>query len=448
MPSEEPALGERTAAANPAGDPTRGLSGASGQVVILEVVAGPHRGLCYEYDRHDTLLVGRGAAANLQLIDDPHFSRHHFLLEFNPPRVYLRDLNSSNGTTVNGKAATECLLNDGDEIAGGTTRIRITLKAPIAVEAGSAESEAHAVQQAERFAAETGEFSPNARDSVAALPNFIPGYEVIRELGAGGMGAVYLARERATGRERAIKLMLPESAASERATKLFLREASVLSRLDHPNIVRYHEMGFELGQFYFVMEYVPSTPLPEIVSRAAPRRRAALVCEIAARVLDALEYAHDCGIVHRDLKPANILMGSAGGKHVVKLSDFGLAKNFQNAGFSGMTMSRQMRGTFAFMAPEQLIRCRDARPPADLYALGATMYYLLAGRHPLTFGAGRDPVLVVLEDEPPPLARVCPGLPRGLEGVVHRALRKDPARRYADAPALRTALEPFLDDDD
>lgn len=417
---------------------TLGLVAPAGPSVVLEVTAGPHRGLRFEYDRHDTLLVGRGVAANLQLIDDAHFSRHHFLLEFNPPRVYLRDLASSNGTKVNGKPVTECHLADGDEIGGGTTRIRVTLPKPAVAETVTHAPRAATAGVALSLATIDAPRTPPGAD----LPTFIPGYEFVRKLGAGGMGAVYLARQNGTGREVAVKLMLPESAASERAMQLFLREVSVLSKLDHPNVVRYLDVGSALGQFYFVMEYIPCGPLADAAASLTPARRVPFVCGVLCRALDGLAYAHARGFVHRDFKPANLLVG-AGDRPVVKVSDFGLAKSFQNAGFSGMTLSGQAMGTLAYMAPEQLTHCRDAKPAADVYAVGATIYALLAGRPPLDVRPGRDPVRVLLEDPPPLLAAACPWVPQALATVVHRALRKAPADRFPDAAAMRAAVAPF-----
>lgn len=429
---------ERLAKAGLAGDArTLGLAGEAAPRVALDVTAGPHAGLRFEYDHHDTLLVGRGHAANLQLIDDPHFSRHHFLLEFNPPRVYLRDLGSSNGTQVNGRRVTECDLNDGDEIGGGTTRIRVSLATPDPL----------ATIDRAPSASGTGGFELSAltgdhhAEPAAVLPNFIPGYDVLRQLGEGGMGAVFLARHKGTGAEYAVKLMLPESAASERAMRLFLREVSVLSKLDHPNVVRYHDMGSAAGQFYFVMEFVPGEPLAERAAALAPEKRISFACRVASLALDGLAYAHGQGFVHRDFKPSNVLVSGSDDALRVKIGDFGLAKSFQNAGFSGMTMSGQVMGTLAFMAPEQLTHCRDAKPTADLYAVGATLYALLAGCFPLEVRKGRDAVRTLLEDEPKPIRERVPQVPPGLADAIHRALRKNPADRFADAAAMRVALE-------
>src|SRR5262249_11494370 len=153
---------------------------------------GPHQGARFEFDRHDTFLVGRAPTAHLQLLDDAYFSRHHLLLEFNPPRCYLRDLGSSNGTSVNGQKVAECFLRDGDVISGGKTRMRLSL-----------------VGAAPEPAAE----APAATDPGAVPP--IPGYEVLRPLGRGGMGAVYLVRRQADGDLCALKLILPEAAADD-----------------------------------------------------------------------------------------------------------------------------------------------------------------------------------------------------------------------------------------
>jgi serine/threonine-protein kinase len=414
-------------------------------VVVLTVTAGPHRGARFEYDCHDTLLVGRGSAANLQLLDDPQFSRHHFILEFNPPRVYLRDLGSSNGTKVNGRTVKECFLNEGDEISGGRTQMVLSLARRPAVPTAAAPTRSFSPGPATILAQEpTGPVAPPPADE---LPTFIPGYEVMSVLGRGGMGVVYRARHRATGWESAVKLMLPESAASERAIRMFLREVSVLSNLDHPNVVRYHEVGSALGHLYFVMEYVPAWDLLQRLRELPDEGQPGFACRVIARALDGLAHAHGKGIVYRDFKPANLLVTASPVMPEVKVSDFGIAKSFQDAGFSGMTLSGETHGTLSFMAPEQLTHCRMVRPAADLYSVGASLYYLLAGRPPLNLRAGREPICVILDEEPLPLDQARPGLPSGLAGVVHRALAKDPAQRFPDAATMRTALQPFFADD-
>jgi serine/threonine-protein kinase len=406
--------------------------------VALEVVAGPHRGQRFQIGRHETFLVGRAPDVNLQLIDDAHFSRHHFLLEVNPPRCYLRDLGSSNGTFVNGERVRERFLRDGDVISGGKTRIRVSLPghAPPPTLTRSAVP-APSLAGAWRTEAAAGSGVP-----VGGAVQPVPGYHVERLLGQGGMGAVYLARRAVTGEPCALKVILPESAADERAMKRFLREVSVLSQLRHPRIVRFQEMGIHHGQFFFAMEYVPAVNLRDELTGLAEHRRVPLVSALACQVLEGLDYAHAQGFVHRDIKPANVLVARAGGLSA-KLADFGLAKNFENAGFSGMTHEGQVLGTVPFMAPEQVAQARSARPAVDLYSVGATLYHLLSGRYPHDFGQHKDPLAVILQEAPAPLRRHCPSAPEGLAAVIHRALARDPACRFPSASAMREALLPY-----
>src|SRR5262249_44280745 len=159
-------------------------------------------------------------------------------------------------------------------------------------------------------------------------------------------------------------------------------------------------------------------------------------------VLEGLAYVHARGFVHRDIKPANILVSGQGQKLRAKLADFGLAKNFENAGLSAMTREGQLVGTLAFMPPEQVISARRAQPAGALYAVGATLYYLVSRHYPYDFGRGKDEVAVVLEDAPVPLGERCPGVPVGLAGVVQRCLARDPGERFATAEELRQALLP------
>jgi serine/threonine protein kinase len=270
----------------------------------------------------------------------------------------------------------------------------------------------------------------------------VSGYEIVRELGRGGMGIVYLARHRGSGVTCALKVIVPELATDERIMQRFLREVSVLSRLNHPRIVRFQEMGTYRGQFFFAMEYVEAVNLCEVLAPYPEPTRVAALCGLVCHVLEGLAYAHARGFVHRDVKPANILVSGQGSKLRAKLADFGLAKDFENAGFSAMTREGQLVGTLAFMPPEQVVSARRAQPAGDLYAVGATLYYLLSRQYPYEFGRGKDEVAVVLEDAPVPLTERCPGVPAGLAEVVGRCLAKDPAGRFATAEEVRQALLP------
>lgn len=421
--------------------------------ITLDVVAGPHQGTSFEFDQHATFLVGRGPAAHLRLADDRYFSRHHLLLELNPPCCFLRDLSSTNGTIVNSRRVREAYLGDGDIIEGGNTRIKFTVNgenppsravapatAAAATDQGSANATVMASSQAPSMSATD---SPEPSAPRTDLTPQVHGYEFLRKLGRGGMGAVYLVRQQATGRHYALKVIVPESASSDRAMAMFLREISVLSRLDHPRIVRFHEMGLAQGQFYFAMEYVETIDLAAILSAQPARDQIRAACRLVCQVLAGLSHAHERGFVHRDIKPSNLLVGHEGTKLGAKLADFGLAKNFENAGFSGMTRDGQVLGTLAYMAPEQVIDARRATPSVDIYSAAATLYSLLAGRPPHGSRNANELILAILEKLPPPLDRINPSVSRALAGVIERALAIDPRDRYPTARDLRDALSPF-----
>ncbi|MBX3472462.1 MAG: protein kinase [Planctomycetes bacterium] len=263
-------------------------------------------------------------------------------------------------------------------------------------------------------------------------------YVLTRELGRGGMGVVFAARDPALGREVAIKVVLAPAPPADLLER-FRLEAATAARLSHPGVVKVHEAGVERGRPYFVQELVEGESLQARLDRAGPLppvEAARLVRELAL----AVEHAHAQGVLHRDLKPANALVTPAGR---VCLVDFGLAKDALAGG--DLTRTGELLGTLGFMAPEQAgdgAKRVDAR--ADVYGLGATLYALLTGRPPF---AGGSPVQVVrrlLEEPPTPPTRERPEVPPALEALVLRCLAKEPGRRPASAADLAAALDARL----
>jgi WD40 repeat protein len=268
----------------------------------------------------------------------------------------------------------------------------------------------------------------------------VPGYEVLAEVGRGGMGVVYKARHRGLGRAVALKMILAGAGAGPDERGRFRTEAEAVARLQHPNIVQVHDAGEHEGRPYLALELVEGGSLKDALDGTPqPARRAAELVETLAR---AIHHAHQKGIVHRDLKPANVLLTADGSP---KLTDFGLAKLVAGpAGAAGPTRSGAVVGTPSYMAPEQAAgRAGQVGPAADVYALGALMYELLTGRPPFRAAAPLDTLLQVLHDEPVPVRRLQPKVPRDLETVCHKCLHKDPARRYVSAEALADDLRRF-----
>ena len=279
---------------------------------------------------------------------------------------------------------------------------------------------------------------------VAALPQPVPHYTTLRELGRGAMGVVYQARHNQTGQMVALKLIIPETATTRSAIDRFLREMSVISQLRHPNIVEWYEQGMTRGQFWFAMEYVTGTNLEALAKEDPGRYPTTQACRLTCQILKGLEQAHRLGFVHRDIKPENILIAQAPEGLLAKISDFGLAKSFRGVGLSGLTFSGEMRGTVPFMPPEQMLDFKTVTPLADLYATAATLYYLLTCQYIYDEPAdGGDLIRMLLEEQPMPIRNRRPDVPAPLAAVIEKCLARDPKERFTDATSMRKALKPF-----
>jgi WD40 repeat protein/tetratricopeptide (TPR) repeat protein/tRNA A-37 threonylcarbamoyl transferase component Bud32 len=275
---------------------------------------------------------------------------------------------------------------------------------------------------------------PTAAEGVQAPAPIVPGYDILDELGRGGMGVVYKARQSKLDRLVALKMILAGAHAGTEGRQRFRAEAEAVARLQHANIVQIHEIGEADGLPFFSLEYCAGGTLADrLRGRPLPPREAARLAETLAR---AVQVAHEAGIVHRDLKPANVLLTTDG---TPKISDFGLAKRLD--GPSGQTASGAVLGTPSYMAPEQAGgKGKEVGPAADVYALGAILYELLAGRPPFQASTALDTLLQVVSDEPAPPSRWQPRLPRDLETVCLKCLEKDPAKRYLTAAELAADL--------
>jgi hypothetical protein len=294
--------------------------------------------------------------------------------------------------------------------------------------------------------------------SGAGAPPWVPGYEILGELGRGGMGVVYQARQKGLKRVIALKMILAGAHAGPQDLARFRTEAEAIARLQHPNIIQIHEVGEQDGLPYFSMEFCSGGSLAaRLQGTPLPPRDAARLGEALARAMHA---AHQAQVVHRDLKPANVLLqrksdlphpkpapaGAEGAfrldDYEPKVTDFGLARKLDEA---GQTASGALLGTPEYMAPEQAAgKTKEVGPAADVYALGALLYECLTGRPPFRAATVLDTVLQVLEAEPAPPRLLNPGVSRDLETIILKCLAKEPARRYANALALAEDLRRFL----
>jgi eukaryotic-like serine/threonine-protein kinase len=277
----------------------------------------------------------------------------------------------------------------------------------------------------------------NTNAATPAAPRPIDGYDVLEELGRGGMGIVYRALERRLNRIVAIKTISESAFASPAQRRRFLAEAEVIARLRHPHIIPIHAIGEHEGRPYFSLEFAESGSLAQRLAQGPMTvRQAAELVEVLARAVDA---AHQAGIIHRDLKPSNVLLAADG---TPKIADFGLAKLLGDD--SAHTVTGEVLGTPSFMAPEQAEgHSHQVGPAADIYALGAILYQALTGRPPFLGASAMETMRLVVSTDVVPPRQQRPDVPRDLETIVLKCLEKEPRRRYSGAAALADDLHRF-----
>lgn len=500
--------------------------------VNLKVTQGKLMGSELLFESHTTCMIGRAKDCNVRLPDDQDHkavSRHHCLVEINPPDARIRDLGSLNGTFVNGERIgkrekgqspeegarlvfPEYDLKQGDEIKVGNTVYRVDVHIPtlcvecrveipedkrdqarisgevyqceecrgkaeiakrrepprekpkLCVHCGKDVSREIGANRQGDFLCAACKTNPLAilemllklADAGKGKLADIQGYKIVKELGRGGMGAVYLARHEATGEQVALKVMLPSVPVTPYSRDVFLREVEICKCLMHSNVVRLRDSGCSDGTFYFTLEFCDSGSVDMLMRQRGGRLPVEEAVGIILQVLDGLEYAHSApvnvklqdgrtlqqtGVVHRDMKPANIFLTSSGGARVAKVADFGLAKSFEAAGLSGMTATGSAAGSPWFMPRQQVINFLYAKPDVDVWAIAASLYNMLTGRFPRDFPAGKDPWRVVLESAPVSIRKHLPSIPAKLAGVIDHALIDHPEIPIKTAAELKRQLQ-------
>jgi eukaryotic-like serine/threonine-protein kinase len=386
--------------------------------ILLTVIAGPHKGLEFAFDRHDTFLVGRSRHAHFQLpAKDKYFSRVHFMLELNPPQVRLIDMGSHNGTYVNGEKVLTADLRDGDQIRAGHTILRV---------------------QVERAGAEPPMMQGEPATG-AGLP-LIPGYALERELGRGAMGVTYLGRPTGDPTSVAVKVVRSRFQGSPAQIDDFLRAACCLTQLNHANLIRLREVGGWQGGYFFVSDFVPGLNASAIVlcDGPLPITRA---MRWTNQLLKALEYAHGQHFIHRDIKPANVIVTEIDGQEVVKLGDFGIARVYQSAPFSGLSMTEALLNMAEFMPPELLYNYREMKPSADQFSVAALLYYLLTRAAAFDApGDDRKRYSSITRRSRVPIRERRKDVPAGVAEAIHKALARTPEKRFANVGEFRLAL--------
>jgi serine/threonine-protein kinase len=290
----------------------------------------------------------------------------------------------------------------------------------------------------------------------------IQGYQILKELGKGGMGAVSLARHEKTGEQVALKVMLhdPEVAVQPLSKEDFLLETENTRALQHPNVVHFRDAGCSRGTFFFTMEYCDGGSVDKLMKQRGGLLSIAEAGPIILQALKGLEYAHQAeipkvkladgsygwgrGLVHRDLKPQNLFLSGSGSTRITKIGDFRLAKAFDLAGLSGRTRTGATAGTPAFMPRQQVIKFKYVKPDVDVWAAAASLYCMLTSAVPRNFTKGQDPWQVVLDTSAVPIRERDSKIPARLAKVIDLALVDKPQIHFNTAAEFQQALESVL----
>ncbi|MFO0910911.1 MAG: serine/threonine-protein kinase [Isosphaeraceae bacterium] len=276
----------------------------------------------------------------------------------------------------------------------------------------------------------------------ATIGFFLGGYKILRPLGEGGMGKVYLAENTSTRERVAIKVLPPRKAAEEEQALLrFRREMELSQKVTHPNLARTLGVGEESGVHFMILEYIPGESLFQAVKEpGGGPMRVADVARLFLKVIDGLEAAHDAGLVHRDVKPSNIMITPDGD---AKVLDLGLARAVEED--RPLTRPNIVVGTLDYVSPEQIVNASGADRRSDLYSLGCTLYFALAGRPPFEGGDMVNKIVKQRMDDPEPLEKVARGVPASFSAIVKKLMAKNPDERYQDCGELRIDLARWTD---
>lgn len=391
----------------------------------LRVLTGDKMGAEYPLSNVRTI-IGRELTCNL-VLEEPVLSRRHCSISKESQKYFLTDLNSKNGTYLNGSKVLKQNIEVGDIIRIGNTRLEFNMGEQEEVNKSEFTVKKHDVE----------------RDSYSdpLIGKKIKQYKIVEKIGEGGMGAVYKVWDEENEIWTAMKVMSKSAAMEEDQVQRFKREFETGQELIHPNIVQVLNFGEYKDTFYLVMELVEGHGLQEILDlrgRLSPRG----ALKVAVQVARALEYSYSLNIIHRDIKPDNILITPQG---VVKLLDLGLAKKIkETAGAASITQRGEGIGTLHYMAPEQTIDARSADQRADIYSLGATLYHMISGNPPFDAEGIWEFVELIQNAQPKPLTEIVEDLNRDIWKVVEKALRKKKENRYQNPTDILKNLERCL----
>lgn len=456
--------------------------------VTLTITKGKLSGQQYTCNSRTSCIIGRAFDCNIKLPDDKNhstISRYHCLLDINPPDIRIRDFGSRNGTYVNGEKIgqresdqtpeeaakikfPEYDLKSGDRIELGDTIFEVDIKAD-PEENSEKEISSKKITISNFVTLEVNHpDQPNLLEQVLKIFKVaknsndkhdnlgkIKDYNIIKILGKGGFGEVYLAQHSYSQEYVALKVMLPAVAANNWAVQMFLREMANTRALQHRNVVKLLDYSFSEGLFFFTMDFCNAGTAEDLLKKRGGKLPVDLAVPIILQVLDGLEYTHNAeipyvklndggfgkgkGLVHRDLKPGNIFLTRVKDEVIVKVGDYGLSKAFDLAGLSGHSITGTKAGTPVFIPRQQVLEFKYAKPEVDVWAAAASLYYMLTRFLPRDF-SGNDRFLAVLRNDPVPIRDRDPNIPKKLAEVIDLGLVEKPEIYFKSANQFKQAL--------
>lgn len=407
-------------------------------------------------DGKSRVTIGTSATSDVVVKNDLLMDGEHFRIDqMQSGSVWIQDLMSKSGTTVNGGRIQRAQLRRGDIVRAGQFVLEVQASTDATLPTGSG---AHSDSPLSGAMSWSGKPLESRADSEPDDPTLRAslrehGFSIGSQLGSGTFGRVYRGVRDADEMDVAIKVFDGTPIESPQRMKLFLREIRIHQELKHPNIVRFFEHGAN-DQFlaWFAMEFVNGPTLSQFVRKTEDPMSVAVACSIIRQVLSALDYAHRLTasrgpIVHRDLKPANIMIDQTTNSPTAKVCDFGLAKYFEQAGFSCITMTGQSRGTLEYMSPDQAMDSKYSGPEVDVYATGAIFHYCLTGQTLYDVGpeASASEILnAKMARRTVRLNQFRDDVPEGAQSVIDRATARDETRQFRTAGQMLRSIEDVI----
>ena len=405
----------------------------------LVIISGPDKGRTFPLIAGSPLIIGRGPTSHTKLVD-PHTSRNHCEVRLEGSRVLVTDSGSVGGTFLNGQRITTQELRAGDVIRVGETDLRFespaeeaTLPPPVKEIVPAPAKEIVFAQKAR------GQAVPKPLQELYDLVGqSLSKYQILKVIGTGTIGVVFLAKDGKDQKSVALKVLKSDFAKNEKARQRFLRGIKTACTLNHPNLVAMHTAGITDGRCWIALEYIEGESLAQLMKKGKmewPR-----AWQAAVHIAKALGYIHDLGVIHRNVMPQNIMIQSR--DQLAKLGDVMLAKVLEEEKDQAVTASGELVGNVYYLAPERTLgKDDDVDGRADLYSLGATVYALLTGQHPVQGSSLVEVITKIRTANPERPRNFQPAIPDSFEAIVMKLLAKRPEDRFQTADQLLTDLD-------